>query len=395
MTKDKHFYVFYRWLFFAIVLPYMPFLLDPYFPPVIAGFNMTGWAWMIMFLVSVYYFMLISPSLKIYPLVLWFPWMLYIMVYLLFDFTLPGLQLTVQILMPIFVGLVAQGFSYNKEKLHWLFRNFAFISIGIILLFFYGYYFRDNYTPNGAQTPMLLAVTASLAIGVFFLTYRIKYLLLYLVAFSVPLLGLTRMGIAVFLVILIFNFINKNILSKLVFTGLGVILVIVVFNSKGFQEKTFFSGRGTVSDLSVDYYSDEGVMNSSGRRVWYYALEKGLRQSPVFGNGPRSELKVLGQVTGTGHGEAHNDYLAVRYSYGYVGLTLLLIGFMGSFVSLYILYMRQKDPYKILVIGSTLVLFYAFLMFMYTDNIMKYTTFFPILFFCLIGMSFASFEEKK
>jgi O-antigen ligase len=119
-------------------------------------------------------------------------------------------------------------------------------------------------------------------------------------------------------------------------------------------------------------------------------LDPGLKAAPLWGNGPRADNAYLTKITRMRGGEAHNDYLSVRFNYGYVGLSLLLIGFAGSFVSLYKISRKYIDSWYIWLIStSALSLYIAFLMFMYTDNILKYTIFFPNYFFAMIGIVYS------
>ena len=64
---------------------------------------------------------------------------------------------------------------------------------------------------------------------------------------------------------------------------------------------------------------------------WKKALEPGLKAKPVWGNGPRADNAYLTRITKTRGGEAHNDYLSVRFNYGYVGLALLLLVLQAHF----------------------------------------------------------------
>jgi len=168
-----------------------------------------------------------------------------------------------------------------------------------------------------------------------------------------------------------------------------VLIFVLVFNSKGFQEKTFISGRGTLKELTFNYYDNPNI-RITGRISWKKALESGLEKAPIWGNGPRSDYRKLVEVTGLRTGEAHNDYMSVRHNYGYVGLGLLLTGFLLTFISLYRISLTAGDEnYLWLIVVTVLTLFISFLMFMYTDNILKYTIYFPNYFFALIGIIYS------
>jgi len=390
--QDGNFYWFYRAVFYTVLPPYIANVV-PFIPEGFGGFNMTGLSWMVMFLICGVFFLLEVGRKKTFPLVFWAPWLLYVVVYLLVDFSFPGLQLTLQYLLPIGIGIVASGFTYDREKLHWLFRQLLVVSGVVISLAYYGHLFRGGWTPYTSGGPMLLSILATLSVGIFFITRKIRFLLLYLLCFSVPILDVTRMGLAVFVVILVFHFANRKLLSKIAIGFAGAAMALAVFYSDAFQEKTFYEGQGGLSDLTLNYYEEESAMNTSGRAGFYAYYEPGLKASPIWGNGPRADMYVLRAIWGgEGISEAHNDYLAIQYNYGLVGVALLVTGCALTFMSLYLKKRQENDPYRFLVVTSAMVLIIGLMMFMYSDNILKYTIFFPNIFFALLGVAFARFD---
>ena len=372
-------------------LPYVPYLLKD-LPDQLFGFNLTGWAWLIMLLVSL--FNLFFTKKPAFPLFFWIPWVFYLIGYLIYDFSLLGLQLTLQYLLPVLTGVVASGFSYSDEEIEWLFKWFLRVCSAIVLMFIYGYLFRGGYTPASGATPMLLSIVFSFFCGLYFYTRDLRYLILTGIIFIIPAIDISRMGIAAMAAIFVFHFANKNTLSKIGFSLLGMSLFFLVFNSQGFQEKTFISGSGTLKDITFNYYDNPNI-RITGRISWKKALESGLVDSPVWGNGPRSDYRKLVEVTGLRTGEAHNDYMSVRHNYGYVGLGLLLAGLLLTFISLYRISLIAGDGnYLWLITVSVLSLFISFLMFMYTDNILKYTIYFPNYFFALIGIIYSIKKDE-
>jgi hypothetical protein len=324
-----------------------------------------------------------------FPVVFWLPWVLYMAIYLIFDFSFLGLQLTLQYTLPLLIGIVASGFIYREEDFKWIFKWFMRIIALVYALFVISNLFGSGYPLGMALMPMLFSIAISLFTALFFTTGENKYLLYVGVLFLAPVVELTRMGIAATAAVFILHFANRKIKGKLVFGALGVIALLLVFSSKPFQEKTFYGGHGSLSDLTLNYYDNPDI-RSSGRISWKKALEPGLKAKPVWGNGPRADNAYLIRITKTRGGEAHNDYLSVRFNYGYVGLALLLFGFAGTFLSLYRISRRYHEKYFIWLIStSALTLFIAFLMFMYTDNILKYTIYFPNYFFAMIGIVYS------
>ena len=111
-------------------------------------------------------------------------------------------------------------------------------------MFMIGYFFRGGYGPAVAATPMLFSVTISLLTALWFITKEKKYLFYIGILFLVPVLEITRMGIVAMAAVVIFHFANHNLRNKVVYGALGVLVLLFVFNSNRFQEKTFYSGQG-------------------------------------------------------------------------------------------------------------------------------------------------------
>lgn len=383
---SKRFKWFFRALMLTTLLPFLPYLLSG-FPSKFLGFNLTGWAWIIMLMVTLFN-LLLTKSIS-FPVLFWLPWALYMIGYLFVDYSFLGLQLTLQYTLPLIIGVVASGFTYSGEEIEWLFRWFIRLCLFVLAMFLYGYLFRGGYTPAAAAVPMLLSIALSLLCALYFTTGKIIYLVYAGIIFLAPVIDVTRMGIAAMAAVFAFHFANTDIVRKFVYGLLALLIILLVFNSRGFQEKTFYSGSGTLKELSFDYYENPNI-NSSGRLSWKLALQPGLDAAPVWGNGPRADNAELIMVTGSAAGEAHNDYMSVRYNYGYVGLVLLLAGFLFNFISLFrISLLAGENIYLWLLTVSTMTLFISFLMFMYSDNILKYTIYFPNYFFAMIGIIYS------
>lgn len=382
---------FYRVLYFTIFLPYLTYIF-PFIPSSMFGLNITGWAWSLMLV----YTLLRLPSARAmtFPWEYWLPWMVYSVGYLIYDYSYLGLQLTCQYLLPILIGMVVSSFSYTDKDLRWLFSRFLRLCMAVIGMFVFGYLFWGGYTPAPAATPMLLSILVAIVAAVYYTRGKNKYLIIYGALFLIPFIDLTRMGIAVFIAIFVLHFANRSIKTRIWGTLIGAALVFLVFNSSSFQKKTFYSGSGSFDDIRLNYYEAES-MNTSGRSAWKWVLEPGLEASPVFGNGPRADNEVLRVITGLQSGEAHNDYLSVMYNYGYVGLGLLLGGFILMFLKLRNLLKTEQNESRYILISSSMTLFVGFAMFMYTDNILKYTIFFPNMFFAMVGMAFAEYRNNN
>lgn len=382
--------LFFSALFLTAFLPYVPYIL-PVIPGQLFGLNMTGWAWTLILVFTLFQFARVKRSR--FPWQVWLPWMVYLAGYLMINFSHLGLQLTCQYLLPLLIGMVAASFTYSDGVLLWLFRQFFRLCLAVIGMFVIGYLFRGGYTPAAAATPMLLSVLVALTVAAYNTWHRNRYLALYGALFLVPFIDMTRTGIAVFIALFVAHFANRNIKMKVWSVFIGAALAVGVFYSPNFQEKSFQEGAGSINDVQLNYY-DNQRLNNNGRLSWKLALEPGLERSPWFGNGPRADNAALSLISGLRGGEAHNDYLSVAYNYGYVGLTLLLAGFTLTFAKLWAVMRRESNTLRYMLITSTMTLFIGFAMFMYTDNILKYTIYFPNIFFAMVGISFARHHDR-
>jgi hypothetical protein len=324
-----------------------------------------------------------------FPVVLWLPWILYLVVYLIYDYSFLGFQLTLQYTLPLLIGIAAAGFTYTADDFEWIFRWFIRLVAFVYSLFVIANLFGNGYPPSMSMMPMLFSVAMSLIMGMFYMTGRTRNLFYVALLFLAPVVELTKMGIVATSAVFIFHFANNSLKSKALYGLAGFSILLMVFYSNPFQKAFFYEGKGDIKDLTINYYDNPNVINS-GRITWKKALDPGLEAAPLWGNGPRADNAVLAAVTGLKAGEAHNDYLSVRYNYGYAGLALLLLGFAATFISLYrISRQYMADDTIWLVSTSALTLFITFLLFMYTDNILKYTIYFPNYFFAMIGIVYS------
>ena len=373
------------------LLPFIPYLLSE-LPSQFFGFNLTGYAWIIMLLVTTYNLFLTTKIS--FPVLFWLPWVLYLIGYLVIDYSFIGFQLTLQYILPVMIGIVASGFNYSVVELQWLFKWFMRLCASVFAMSVFGYLFRGGYTPATAATPMLLSISLSLICALYFTIGKTRYLIFAGLLFMAPVINVTRMGIAAMAAVFILHFANRNLRGKLMYGLIGLVALLFVFNSKSFQEKTFFSGHGKLSDLAFNYFENQDI-NNNDRHTWKDALQPGLETAPAWGNGPRADLAVLLVVSKESNREAHNDYLAVRYNYGYIGLGLLLAGFIFTFFSIFRISHRFiEDDFLWLLSTSTLTLFFSFFMFMYSDNILKYTVYFPNYFFAMIGIIYSLKQDE-
>jgi hypothetical protein len=373
---------FYRFLFFAVLIPYLGIL--PLVPENILGFNWTGWAWLFMLLVCMIF--LLSKGKITLPRLIWIPFIGYTFIWMLIDKSLIGIRFFVQPIVPLLVGLVASGLSYNNQTLIKLFRYliiFLFILILIIPLFLFIGIGHLEFA-SAAAIVMTLIVFDIIFLSIYFTTNRYRYLFLYSILLFIPIYIITRTAILLTILILPLHFLNNNIIKKIITVIVGATLTLIIFYSRPVQDKMFISGHGTLRDLSWD----NSNFNTNARLNYRLIIEQGLIKRPVFGNGPRADLEVY-EYNNIDPTILHNDYLLLRYCYGWVGLVSYLIPFAILFINLY---RKKKDVNSLfyrIIWGTSLTLFIPYFGFMETDNIYLYGPWYGYFFFAFIGIVYS------
>lgn len=349
-------------------------------PEQILGFQLTGVSWVYVFVVSIYFLYVTRKVKNRLPIVYWFPWVLYIIGYVIFDFTFFGLQLTLQYLEFLIVGVIFSKLVLSDNdllkiaaSLKWIVLFIGVPSIIVKLILNEWALYTANYV-------MTFSIIAAISLNIYSVRGQRKNFFFFLMLFLFPIMEGTRMATFVFLCILILNFNNIGGFKRIRVVSLVAIISLSIFYSESFQNKTFHSGSGVITDL----YQDSSVLNDNGRAFWREILEDGIRAKPLLGNGPRKERAVIlsfqDEIT-----EAHNDYVSVTYNYGYVGLGLLLVGLISTLIHLL---SARKNNYLLndkVLWSSSAVLLTCFFIYMFTENILKYTFFYPNILFAMIG----------
>ncbi len=376
---------YYKWIFFTALLPYADRYI-PIFPDDIFGFNLSGFAWIIILLVSLIR-VFVHFNAMTTPGWIWLPWILYISVQWLQDQTFLGLQSTLQYMVFPVVGMAASTFSYSDETMTEL-RKWFGLYMAMVLIGMYVAIADFGSFAKGTGNVMTLVVLGAIVLSEFWFYRSQRMLIYYALMVAVPVIAVVRMGIAMVLAMAVFHFGNKNLTARIVMAALVGCVALSVFYSPSFQKKTFYSGQGELSSLS---FNNEDLNTSGRSRMWMLA-EKDMKEHPWVGAGSRADLRMLIR-NGYKLKELHNDFIAVRYNSGWLGLGCLLFGFIMQFGLLYGLKPKITDAYTAVVYYAALTIFVAWIGFMYTDNALKYSPFFGNLHFCLIGIVYSRVKE--
>lgn len=362
------------------------YFLSNFLPGQILGLNVSGWLWVGILIVAVILLMNKLPRVS-FPFILWLPWAAYL-VSRIQEFSLLGVQSTVQILLPVLAAASASTTAFSTEvfatfnkwmkysfigfatlffttALPWALsdvRNSGWITGGIMALFFQSY-FLCSYLLRGYRKFDLICVLIAVSIPVI-LTLR------------GPILGTLALCICVIAPIPLFK---RGIMATLI-----IVLGLATFYSPRVQSKMFYTGQGDLLDLRKDNQN----LNTSGRIAMAALVEEGLNDSVWIGHGVNSAGQALLAAGGPTYA-IHNDWLRIRYDSGRLGVSIFVVTMFAQ-AALLLLAGRGSSVEARVLLCSGASCFIPFVIVMFTDNLLVYCQYFTVPHFLLIGYGYAA-----
>ena len=120
-------------------------------------------------------------------------------------------------------------------------------------------------------------------------------------------------------------------------------------------------------------------------------FEYKIKKKPWFGYGAGAGEDFTRKITGNRLAYPHNDWYLSLYDYGIFGTTIFALTILLSMIHLYRRSLfTQGNTRCLLITGASS--FLPFLLFMFTDNIMVYASFFGNLQFTIIGIAYSAYN---
>ena len=352
------------------------------------GFNIRGYLWVLQFLIAGT--LIIRSGGRIaFPWYIWSPWLLVILLYLPFYYTTDNaVQRTLMIILPVLVGSAVSQYVVETELIQLFFR---LVRQAALVFFIFMGLIKSGVITTGTLPEITgfaaEAITASMFAVIFAIEYlygRPNALRYWVMMCLVPVIALTRTGIVATVCTLPGSFAPLKLSKRLLILGVAGVLAVSVFYSERFQQKTFWSGSGALSDLRLD----NPDFKTTGRLWLWERMDNEIEREPWFGHGSNAQEAFIVAVTGI-QGQPHNDWKRILFDYGYVGAGIFALCMLLQVI--HALKMARKSQ------GETQMLFYAgassfipFIMFMFTDNIILYAVFFGSLQFTILGLAYAA-----
>lgn len=356
----------------------------------IAGFNLSGLAWVITLGLSA---LVMSSRARLISLPVWIvvPWCILLLSNWL-GTEYPSEQRTAQLLCPLFVGAATSSLTISEAQLRqfsWLLRVASLIALIAVLL-------TTGIVATGSLPEVTALAPQVMTVGLLCCYFAARHaenrepreLVVWGLLALVPIIGVTRTGVVAVLLTLPLTLAPLGLTKRL--TGMGAVAAagLLAFYTTIFQQKMFESGEGTLSDVL------EGDYRDSGRKYMWDIFEEAIRNDPWLARGTGAGEDLSWRITEGMSGYPHNDWLLLSYDYGVDGATLYLLTLIALALHAYLRARRAHSPEARVLFFAGASAFVPFAAFMFTDNISIYVSFFGNLHFAILGLAYAALRTE-
>jgi len=355
------------------------------------GFSFKGYIWFVTLGVALMVVLRESKRICL-PLWIWVPWGALLLTYLLATPYPNAIQRTAMMLCPVVVGAAVSTFPVENNVL----RDFlSLCRLGAMALLVGSAVLAGVFTLGALPSVTGLApqvMTGTMFANLFaaeFVEKKAKALCYWIGMAFLPVMAVTRTAIVAAALTLPLTGARLGVRKRAIILFVLAVAGLAVFYTTRVQQKMFYSGQGTLVDLSLD----NPDFRTTGRlNMWQY-LKEGIQEEPWFGHGANAQEWELYELFGSA-AQPHNDWIRLAYDYGYVGAAVF--GLCMLLQSLHALRLGRKsagDAEILFAAGSSA--FISFALFMLTDNIILYVAYFGNLHFTILGLAYSARREEK
>lgn len=361
----------------------------------ILGFNVSGISWVIPWILSSV--ILVKRLTKIsFPVKIWVPWILLLFFHLICDdrYTLDPevspLQRALQMLAPILVGAASSTYRPTAEMINrftYFLRMASFILVGGSILLALQEILEK--TPTGLATQVMTGLLLSIVFANRYLFFKeTKDLIIYVMLAVLPLVAITRTVLAVILFVFPMAFAPMARIKRLLAVGVIIMVGVWVFYLPQIQQKMFYSGSGEITDVFV-----KDDFATTGRRNLWDALLLEAKNKPWFGHGIGTSETMAHQLANLSY--PHNDWLLTYYDFGFFGVVLFLFSNLMMVKSGYTASKKSTSIETRYIFCSGISMVMPFMLVMFTDNPMIYSSFFGNLQYCILGLAYGALRYER
>lgn len=356
----------------------------------VLGYNISGLAWVIPLAFAVIA-ILSRPTRIRYPFALWIPWGALLLINLVTtDF--PALQRTAQLLCPIIVGMAVSTLHIHDLQLKKFIEFTKHLCIAILMIVA----FKTGILLTG-QLPMATGLAAEVMTVMLFstlyansyiLTNSKKDLLWWGILASVPVIAITRTAILATGLTFPLAFAPMRLWKRVILLVLICVIGIALFYSPRIQRKSFYSGKGELSDVFGKNFS------TNARKFMWERMRSEVEKEPWYGHGTGAGESFVRKITKKRSGYPHNDWLLTQYDQGYIGMAIYALCLFLAATHAYKRAYRTKSKACRLLFLAGASSFVPYVILMYTDNIMVYASFFGNMQFTFLGVAYAAYGTE-
>jgi O-antigen ligase len=357
----------------------------------VLGFSMAGYAWVVPLVVAVL-ILLRHPGRVVFPWWIWAPWTFLLILYLTQARAPHALQRTVMMLSPVVVGMAASAVTASSASALATLRFFRALAIALFVTIAWDTGFLSTGVLPEYGGFAASVMTGSLLATVFATEYsfgRRSSLGWWGVMQLVPLIAFTRTAMVASALTFPLCFgpikLRKRLLS-LALIGAGGLLI---FFTPRMQTRMFYSGSGTISEMSFD----NPDFATGGRSTLWPEFTQEIEKKPWLGHGANASERFA-MVVAEGVEHPHNDWLRLLYDYGYLGAALFALTLLAQVFHTFRARRGAQGLTKVLFVCAVSS-FVVLSVFMLTDNIVLYAAFFGNLQFALLGVAYALAGRRK
>ncbi len=354
-------------------------------PGEILGYNVSGFAWLIPFVLAIL-FLLKNLDRVTLPVYLWIPWIGVVVAYFCLGDAANALQRSAMILCPLVVGAAVSASRATEASLAGFVKLTMWLGVAIAVAggVMAGLFRAAPLASfgRGATVGISCAVLAAI-FATLYASGTARALPFWLLMAAVPFVLLTRMPMVATGLTLPLTLGPLSLRKRALALAAMLVGGAALFYTPRFQERMFYSGEGTLGQVSMGNHN----FATNGRRLIWDVLERGIAQRPFLGHGANaSEAVVQTIVPGLEH--PHNDWLRLLYEYGYLGTGVFVVCLVLQFFHLLAHGRKSRGWLRVLFLAGAST-FVPFLVIMVTDNVILYAAFFGNLQFALFGLTYA------
>ena len=203
-----------------------------------------------------------------------------------------------------------------------------------------------------------------------------------------PLLAITRTVLAVMLFVFPMAFAPISWVKRLLAIATISMFGVWIFYLPQIQSKMFYSGYGDLTDI----FTKQDFATTGRSSMWEFLFAE-AQTKHWMGHGIGGAETASHYFSGLAY--PHNDWLLTYYDFGVLGVVIFILcqvimlkhGYSASKKS------NQVDVQFLFCAGISM--FLPFMLVMWTDNVMVYSSFFGNLQYSILGLAYGALRQER